>query len=415
LNFIAIIILVALLVDYGLNLYADWLNLTRLKSNPPPSLSDLYDAETYARSQDYLRITTHFGWIHSSCNLILLIGFWFARGFQFLDGWVRAWHPGPTVAGLLFIGALALFKMLLDLPFSLYATFVIEERFGFNKTSPGTFFMDRIKGLFLTALIGGPLLAGVLFFFESAGAAAWLYCWAVVAVFLLGIQYVAPAWIMPLFNKFSPIEPGELRTAILSYADAIGFPLSNVFVMDGSRRSSKSNAFFAGFGRHRRIVLFDTLIQQTSVRELVAVLAHEMGHFKKHHISLSVLMGILHMGALFFLLSLFISYDGLFDAFFMVHPSIYAGLVFFSLLYTPVELLLGIFIQALSRRNEYAADRFAAETTRDPAALASALKKLAARNLSNLSPHPFYVFLNDSHPPLEKRLEAMTAYPAGGS
>jgi len=415
LNFIAFIILTTLLVEYGLNLYADRLNLGRLKKDPPPSLTGLYAPETYARSQDYLRSTTHFEWIHSSVNLILLIGFWFAGGFGFLDGWIRARHLSPTLAGLLFIAVLALLKALANLPFSAYATFVIEEKFGFNKTSGVTFLMDRVKAFLLAPVIGGPLLAGILLFFEFAGAAAWLYCWAAVALFLLLLQYVAPAWIMPLFNRFSPIEPGELKTAILSYASDIGFPLQNVFVMDGSKRSGKSNAFFTGFGRHRRIVLFDTLIQQTSVRELVGVLAHEMGHFKKHHITISLFIGIVHMGVLFFLLSLFISYRGLFDAFFVSQPSTYAGLVFFSLLYTPVELFLGIFIQMFSRRNEFVADQFAAETTRDPEALASALKKLAAGNLSNLSPHPFYVFLNDSHPPLESRLKALAVLPAGGS
>jgi len=214
---------------------------------------------------------------------------------------------------------------------------------------------------------------------------------------------------MPLFNKFDPIEEGELKEAIMNYARSIRFPLENVFVMDGSKRSSKSNAFFAGFGKHKRIVLFDTLIAQHTVAELVAVLAHEMGHYKKKHIQKMLVAGIVHVGLMFFLMSLFISYQGLFDAFFVENKSVYAGLIFFSMLFSPIEFFLGIIMQWFSRKNEYEADRFAVETTEDHHALTDALKKLSVSNLSNLMPHPFYVFLNYTHPPVLERIKALGA------
>jgi STE24 endopeptidase len=238
---------------------------------------------------------------------------------------------------------------------------------------------------------------------------AWWYCWLGVTLYMLVVQFIAPTWIMPLFNKFTPLEEGELKSAILSYASAIDFPLENVYMMDGSRRSTKSNAFFTGFGKHKRIVLFDTLIRQHSVKELVAVLAHEMGHYKKKHIRQGIILGILQTGLMLFLLSRFISYPGLFDAFYMQHISVYAGLIFFAMLYAPIDFFVGLFLQVLSRRNETNADRFAAETTGDPGSMVDALKKLSVHNLSNLTPHPFYVFLNYSHPPVLKRIQALSS------
>lgn len=413
-NLFAIAILSVIIVDFFLSSIADFLNLRELSKEVPPALSTIYDADQYRKSQHYLRVNTYFNRVNAVFNLSITLLFWFAKGFSLLDSGLRGMNQGPLLTGILFIGTLAFLKMLTDLPFSLYHTFVIEEKFGFNKTTPRTFFLDRLKGLGLTLVLGIPLLTGILAFFEYAGPAAWLYCWAAVVAFTLLVQFVAPTWIMPLFNKFTPIDPGELKTAILSYAQRIGFSLENVFVMDGSKRSSKSNAFFTGFGRHRRIVLFDTLVSHIGVRELVAVLAHEMGHYKKHHILFSILIGIGHTGVLFFLLSLFLTNQALFDAFYVSTPSVYGGLIFFSLLYTPIELFMGILMQLLSRKNEFAADRFAAQTTHDPDALMSALKRLAAENLSNLTPHPFYVFLNYSHPPLMERLQALAAYPIRG-
>ena len=406
-NFIAIIILLFIIIDFILNWSADILNLRHLRDEVPEIFQDVYDAERYQKSQEYLKVNTRFGWIASSFDLLVLLVFWFGKGFPFLDHWVRSWNQGPVITGLIFMSVLIIFKMILSLPFGIYNTFIIEERFGFNKTTWQTYMTDMLKGLALGILIGGPLLAGILAFFEYAGADAWWYCWGTVTVFTLVIQFIAPTWIMPLFNKFEPLEEGELRTAIISYADAVNFPLNNVFIIDGSKRSGKSNAFFTGFGKNRRIALFDTLVAQHTVSELMAVLAHEIGHYKKKHILQAMIIGILHTGAMFFLLSLFISYQGLFDAFHVEQKSVYAGLIFFGMLYSPIEFFLGLFMHKHSRKNEYEADRFAVETTGNPDAMADALKKLSAHNLSNLVPHPLYVFLNYSHPPVLERIKAI--------
>jgi STE24 endopeptidase len=408
-NIIAIIILIALVLELILNAFADYLNLSMLQEDLPRDFEGVYDPERYRKSQEYLKVNTRFGWITAIFDFIVILVFWFGKGFPMLDEWVRAFNYGPIFSGLIYMAALMLFKALLSLPFSAYHTFVIEERFGFNKTTRTTFILDLLKGLGLAILLGTPLLAGILAFFEYAGPNAWWLCWIAVTVYMLGVQFIAPTWIMPLFNKFSPLETGELKSAILAYAASIKFPLENVYVMDGSRRSSKSNAFFTGFGKHRRIVLFDTLIKQHAVGELVAILAHEMGHYKKKHIIQSLILGVLQMGLMLYLLSLFISYPGLFEAFYMPQTSVYAGLIFFAMLYSPLDFFFGLFMQRLSRRNETQADRFAVETTRDPGSLADALKKLSVHNLSNLLPHPLYVFLNYSHPPVLQRIKAILA------
>jgi STE24 endopeptidase len=354
-----------------------------------------------------LKVNTRFGWVTATFNLTVVLIFWFAKGFPLLDEWVRSFNYSPLVTGLIYMAVLVLFKGLLSLPFSIYATFVIEERFGFNQTTWTTFLTDLAKGLLLAVLLGTPLLAGILAFFEYAGSNAWWFCWIAVTVYMLGVQFIAPTWIMPLFNKFTPLEAGELKSTILTYAESINFPIENVFVMDGSRRSSKSNAFFTGFGKHRRIVLFDTLIKRHTTSELLAVLAHEMGHYKKKHILLTMILGIVQMGVMLFVLSKFIAYQGLFDAFFMTQKSVYAGLIFFAMLYSPIDFLMGTFMQMLSRRNETEADRFSAETTHDPQSMEAALKKLSVDNLTNLMPHPLYVFLNYSHPPVLQRIGAL--------
>ena len=406
-NTIAFIILFAFFFDFVLNVLADYLNLSRLRDDLPRDFEGVYDPERYRRSQEYLKDNTRFGWITATFELTVILAFWFGKGFPLLDEWVRAFNYGPIVCGLIYMAALMLFKSILSLPFSIYHTFVIEERFGFNQTTWTTYILDMLKGLLLSVLLGAPLLSAILAFFEYAGTNAWWLCWMAVTLFMLGVQFVAPTWIMPLFNKFTPLEDGELKSAILSYAGSIKFPIENVYVMDGSKRSSKSNAFFTGFGAHRRIVLFDTLIKQHTTGELVAILAHEMGHYKKRHIIQSLILGILQMGFMLYLLSLFISYPGLFEAFYMPQASVYAGLIFFAMLYSPLDFFIGLFMQRRSRTNETAADRFSVETTQDSQSMVDALKKLSVHNLSNLLPHPFYVFLNYSHPPVLQRIKAL--------
>jgi len=406
-NIYAIIILTTLLIDFILGIISDVLNLKALSPNLPEEFADHYDAEKYEKSQRYTRVNTRFGFVTGTFDIIVTLVFWFAGGFQYLDSIVRGWGLHAIWTGLIYIGILVLLKMVISLPFSIYSTFVIEEKFGFNRTTVKTFILDMVKGLFLGILIGGPLLAGVLAFFLYAGGLAWLYCWIVVTVFTLFIQYIAPTWIMPLFNKFEPLEDGDLKDSIMHYAAGVKYPIKEVMVMDGSKRSSKSNAFFTGFGKNKRIALFDTLVEKHSIGELVTVLAHEIGHYKKKHILKGMIISIVHSGIMFFLLSLFISNRGLFEAFYVREVSVYAGLLFFGMLYAPIEMILSIFMQIFSRKHEYEADRFAVETTKQPETFIDALKKLVVHNLGNLTPHPFYVFLNYSHPPVLERIRAI--------
>ena len=409
-NVFFFVILFALVIEYALALSANLLNLRSLRSELPPALEGVYQSEDYRRSQEYVRANTRFDFITSTFSLAVVLSFWFAGGFNFLDQIVRSWGFMPVLSGLFYIGILLTGYSFVTLPFGIYHTFVIEERFGFNRTTRRTFLTDKVKSLGLSVLIGAALLSGILALFEYVGYYAWIYCWVAATAFSLILAYIAPTWIMPLFNKFTPLEPGELKEAILSYARSVNFPIKNVFVMDGSRRSSRSNAFFTGFGGNKRIALFDTLIDKHTVPELVAVLAHEIGHHKKRHILRGTIISIVHFGVLFFILSVFLGSSGLYDAFYMEQQSIYSGILFFGLLYTPLEMLLSVAMYALSRKNEYEADRFAAETIQNPRHLTEALKKLYAGNLSNLVPHPFYVFLNYSHPPLLQRLRAISRY-----
>jgi len=406
-NPFAIIILIALVLESALDFVGNLLNLRALKSEPPTDLEGIYKPEDYRKSQKYIYASTRLTLIQSIFTLSILLAFWFSGGFNYLDQVIRGWNQIPLVTGLLYVGILTFVYSILTLPFSIYDTFVIEEHFGFNKTTPRTFFFDMVKSLILSILLGGPLLAAVLALFQYGGHYAWLYCWATLVAASLVIQYIAPTWIMPLFNKFTPMEAGELKEAILGYTSSVHFPIKNVFVIDGSKRSTKSNAFFTGFGRNKRIALFDTLISQHTVQELVAILAHEVGHNKKKHILQRTVIGILQSGIVLFLLSLFLNSSGLYQAFYMNHESIYSGLLFFALLYTPIELVLSVVMQIFYRKHEYEADRFAAETIDNPQSLISALKKLSAGNLSNLTPHPFYVFINYSHPPLLQRIQAI--------
>jgi len=405
-NIFSIIILATLAVDFVLNLIADTLNLSSLDQQLPDEFSDVYDEESYSKSQRYTKVRTKFGILTSVFNLIVLLAFWFSGGFNWLDGLIQGWSLGAIWTGLAYIGILLLGKSILSLPFSLYSTFVIEERFGFNKTTPKTFVVDMLKGLALGVVLGGPLLAGILAFFTYIDQYAWLYAWGAVTVFTLVVQFVAPRWIMPIFNNFEPLEDGELRQKIRDYADKVNFALEGVYVMDGSKRSSKSNAFFSGFGKYKRIALFDTLIENHSDDELVAVLAHEIGHYKKKHIIKNMAISIVQTGVMFYLLSLFLNSTGLYHAFYMDQISIYAGLIFFGMLYAPIEMITSQLMHLLSRKFEFQADAFASNTfNKEP--MIQALKKLSEDNLSNLTPHPFYVFLNYSHPTVLERIKSI--------
>ena len=406
------VVFITLLITFVVKLVSELLNLKSAATGLPLEFVGVFDEEAYRKSAEYLGATTRLSLIASAVDLFFLLFFWFSGGFNLLDQFLRGYGFNPVVNGVLYIAVLVLLQSLIDLPLGIYKTFVIEEKFGFNKTTPVVFATDLLKTFLLAALLGAPLLAGVLWFFETTGSLAWLWAWCGVTLVSLLLQYIAPTWIMPLFNKFVPLEEGELKRAIMEYAGTVHFPLSGVYVLDGSKRSAKANAFFTGFGKRKRIALFDTLISAHPVQELVAVLAHEIGHFKKKHIIVTMVLSLLNLAALFFLLSLFMNNRSLFDAFFMKETSVYGSLIFFMLLYTPVEWILSIMMQALSRKHEYEADYYAVSTFDQGASLADALKKLSRNNLSNLTPHPFYVFLNYSHPPVLQRILRIRALAA---
>src|SRR5579862_430837 len=303
-NVYAAIALAALLADFAVARVADALNLHALGSELPPELGRVYDDGRLQRVRAYVRDRTRFGTVEATVDLLMLLVFWLAGGFGALDAATRALGRGPIATGVAFVGALAVGRAVVGLPFRWWSTFRIEARHGFNQTTPAVFWGDIGKGAMLAAVLGAPLLAAVLWLFTAAGERAWLWCWLVTACWTLALEFVAPTWIMPLFNRFAPLPAGALRDAILGYARAVDFPLEGVFVMDGSRRSTKANALFTGFGRHKRIALFDTLIDALDPGEVVAVVAHEVGHYKRRHVLAGTILAIVHAGVLFFLLSL---------------------------------------------------------------------------------------------------------------
>ncbi|MEC9326989.1 MAG: M48 family metallopeptidase [Verrucomicrobiota bacterium] len=397
------IILVAIVGIFALDLFSEWLNLKGLRLELPQDFKDVFDQEKYSKSLEYTRITTKFGAIQSSLDLIIFLFFWIIGGFGWLNQIVIGLGHGPVISGLLFFSILFIAAGLMNLPFEIYDTFKIEAKFGFNKTTRSTFIGDKIKGLFLGALIGLPVLGLIIWLFESFEN-AWLWGWIFLSGFSLLMAYLAPAVILPLFNKFEPLEEGELKSAINDMAETCEFPLTELSVMDGSKRSSKSNAFFTGFGKNKKIALYDTLIANHSTSELVAVLAHEIGHFKKKHIMQTLFLGIAQTGVLFFVLGFFIRNEPLSSAFGVDEPSVYCSLLFFTLLFKPISKILSVLMNILSRKNEFEADAYAANVTRNADSLITALKKLSADNLSNLTPHPFYVFMHYSHPPVSERI-----------
>ncbi len=412
-NIYLLVILLLIVVGYLLQFVVDLVNLRHVQTEIPSEFEGWYDAEKYTQSQLYLRETTRFDMIRSSISTPLIILFILLGGFRWIDDLARGAGGGVILTGLLFAACLILISQLLSLPFSIYSTFVIEERYGFNKTTLRTFVFDFFKELALTAILGGLVFSGIIWFFTAAGTLAWLYSWIALTFIQFFLIYVAPVVLLPLFNKFTPLDDGELRTSIQEYADAQGFSLKGIFTMDGSRRSTKSNAYFTGFGRWRRIVLFDTLIEKHSIKELVSILAHEVGHYKLRHIHQMLFTAVLSTCLMFYILSLFITREGLYGAFGLDmalvagDPPVYAGLIFFGFLYAPISMLIGLVQNVVSRKNEYEADAYAVRTAGDQSAMIEALKKLSVDNLSNLSPHPLKVFLEYSHPPVLQRIRAI--------
>jgi STE24 endopeptidase len=404
-----IFILAILIFSFLFDLLIELLNINNIQTSVPREFKGVYDPGKYRKSQEYLRANTSFGLLHAGFNLAVLLAFILLKGFNILDLIVRKYNLNDTVTGLIYTGVIVLAVFLLDIPFSAWHTFKLEQRFGFNRTTVKTFIIDLVKTLLLGCLVGGGLLWIVLRFFGSAGPKAWVWVWLIVTVLQFILAFIAPVVIMPLFNKFSPLKKGVLKSAIERYASSQKFRIKGVFTMDGSKRSSRSNAFFTGFGASRRIVLFDTLIKKHSVPELVSVLAHEIGHYKKGHILRGLVFSTAVNGLMFFLLSLFLNNQGLFNAFGMQHISIYAGIIFFGFIFQPLSMILSIITNIISRQNEYEADRFAVKTTANPGFFVKALKKLSVDNLSNLTPHPLKVFCEYSHPPVLQRIAAIQA------
>lgn len=410
-NFMAVIILIGLFLLWKLELAATVLNLRAFPTTVPKALEGLMDREKLDKAREYLTVNARSGILQSTVSLTVLLVFWSLGGFGWLDGFARSQVESPILAGLIFLSLLFLGNGLVGLPFEIHDTFVIEQKFGFNRATPATFIMDRAKGLLLAAILGLPLLAGILWIFQSVPN-AWLWAWVMVTLFQLLLTYLAPSLIMPLFNKFTPMPEGELKQDIEALGDKCGFPLGGVFVMDGSKRSTKANAFFTGLGKRKKIALFDTLVDKSTRPGLMGVLAHEIGHFRCGHIKQRLVVGFLQMGVTFFLLGLATDPDGkfsrlLFDAFGVEKISPHVGLVLFSILLEPVGKVLAVLANAGSRRHEFEADAYAAKVTGDGAALGEALKKLSADHLSHPSPAPLRVWLDYSHPPLVQRLEAL--------
>lgn len=394
--------------EYILATTLNFLNAKRFKDSIPEDLSDVYSTEEYKKSQEYKRTNYRFGILTSTFSILLILSVLIFGGFGWIDNFVSGYTSNSTLQSLLFFGIIMLGSDLLNTPFGYYQTFVIEEKFGFNKTTLQTFITDKIKGWFMIIVLGGGILALVLWFFEWAGTNFWLYTWGFITVFTIFMNLFYSKLIVPLFNKQEPLEDGSLKAKIESYAKNVGFELQNIFVINGSKRSTKANAYFSGFGKEKRITLYDTLINDLEEDEIVAVLAHEVGHYKKNHILFNLATSIVLTGVMLFILSLFINNPSISLAIGVDKPSFHAALIGFGMLYSPISEITGLLMNYFSRKFEYQADDFAKDTFA-AAPLVTSLKKLSKNSLSNLTPHPAYVFMHYSHPPLKDRIRNLKA------
>ena len=396
------ILISILIISFIVDKVLDALNAKHYKDPIPPELSDVYEEEDYLKSQNYKKANDRFSSIASSISLVVTLFFFYLDGFAFVDEWARTFSDNTIIIALLFFGSIMFVSDLLSTPFNYYHTFIIEEKFGFNKTTLKTFLVDKIKGWLISAILGGLLLSTIIWFYEAVGSNFWLYAWGIIAVFVFFMNMFYARLIVPLFNKQTPLCDGSLKTKIQDYAQKVGFKLDKIVVIDGSKRSTKANAYFSGFGSEKRVTLFDTLIKDLEEEEIVAVLAHEVGHYKRKHILFNLIISILIMGFTFWLLSLFIGNPILSEALNVASPSFHIGLIAFGILYSPISELTGLIMNFISRIFEYQADNYAKETF-DAAPLISGLKKLNKNSLSNLTPHPAYVFVYYSHPTLLQR------------
>lgn len=395
-----------LVFGYLLRKTLGYLNVKNPVPAIPDTLMEYLNEAKLKESKAYQQENFRFKFLAGTFSFILTLLFITQGWFGAIDTWVAGYGLSPLVKSLVFFGLVFVGSDILSLPFDYYSTFVIEEKYGFNKTNIRTFFSDKVKGYLLSILVGGALLMVFLWLIHQMGKDFWWQFWIVASIFMVGINLFYTAWILPLFNKLTPLEDGELKQKIVLYANSVGFPLQNIFVMDGSKRSSKANAFFSGFGKRKKVVLYDTLLEQHPPDELVAVLAHEIGHFKRKHILWSMILSVLQVGLMLFLLAQFIFSEQMSAALGGTAWSAELNIIGFTMLFAPISMVLGIGMNLISRKNEFEADAYA-KTTFDGKPLAEALKTLSVKTLSNLNPHPWYVFVNYSHPPLLKRLERL--------
>ncbi|MDR1698244.1 MAG: M48 family metallopeptidase [Prevotellaceae bacterium] len=405
-NFYFYLILGILILDFLIERGLSWLNMRNVNPHLPDALKGIYDSEKYARQQQYFKTNQRFGLITGTFSFVVMLLMLLLGGFGWLDGIVSSWTGNEILRALLFFGILSFANDIISLPFSIYATFVIEEKFGFNKVTPKLFVTDMLKGWGLTAVMGGGILALIIWFYELTPEHFWLWAWAVLAAFSIFMNMFYSTLIVPLFNKQTPLEDGELRDAISAFAQKAGFQLDNIFVIDGSKRSTKANAYFSGLGSKKRIVLYDTLIQDLTTEEIVAVLAHEIGHYKHKHTLAMLGVSLVNSGLLLYILSLFMGNDNLALGLGGEQSSFHLNFIGFVMLYSPISMLLNIGVNVFSRRNEYQADSFAADFGLSDS-LIGALKKLSVKSLSNLLPHPAYIFVYYSHPSLLQRLKKL--------
>lgn len=400
------IILAIIIAGFIFDQWINYLNTTTRSNLLPEALKGFYDESTYSLQQDYELDNYRFGLVSDILSFIAILAMLILGGFAWVDGFVRIYTDSAIVKAIFFFGIIAVASDLLSIPLEVYHTFILEERYGFNKTTPKTFVFDKLKGWLLAAVIGGGILALIIFIYEKSGSWFWVLAWISISVFTLFISYFYTTLLVPIFNKLTPLPAGELRDAIEQVAARADFNLKDISIMDGSKRSTRGNAYFSGFGRKKSIVLFDTLVNEHSVDELAAVLAHEIGHYKKKHVLKGLISGVLQTGVLLFLLSMMLKSSLPAIALGASVTSFHMSVVAFGILYSPVSMLLGIMFNSISRKHEYEADRFAISLSQ-PGALQQALKRLSIKNLSNLTPHPWYVFIHYSHPALLQRLAAI--------
>ena len=398
------IIISIIVINFIIDKVLDALNAKHYDDAIPEELNDVYDETEYKKSQAYKKTNYKFGIFSSAFSIILTLGFLFLDGFEYVDRIARNYTENPIGIALIFFGIIMIGSDIISTPFSIYKTFVIEEKFGFNKTTVKTYILDKIKGLMMTVILGGGILALIIWFYQQTQELFWLYAWGIIIVLTVFMNLFYARLIVPLFNKQTPLEDGTLREQISEYAQSVGFSLKNIFIIDGSKRSTKANAYFSGFGSEKRITLYDTLVNDLEEEEIVAVLAHEVGHYKRNHIIFNLVTSILQTGVMLFILSIFISKPLLSNALGVEIPSFHVGLIAFGMLYSPISELIGLAMNYISRKFEYQADDYA-KTTYKAEPLITSLKKLSKNSLSNLTPHPSYVWMHYSHPTLLERIK----------